>query len=344
MMIKINIFSTSLLLYFPCHGMGTQVFTFTERRGSDPDELSSATLTNAPTAPLPDHFTICSSHKQHQIGTRNTETIYVLYEDSSFAQPWFSIGFWKLTEDYVLMVNIKFGKWYDLGQVTREAFLFWIHVCVEVDTINGTLRASINGANVTAVNNVEGLTPAQKLHLRLGVAHDNRYEGHVQIFGSVANINIYKLQSEEIHLLLTSTSTCKLSNSSFFLSWANAKWNIFGKEVLEEDLDENILCSKSTVLNFRIPLFWNRFEATDECRKYGPSAVISNPLSPSSDINNVTKVDFDLFYGKHEQCALFWTPFTDEYEESSFVDEITNESRSRFGHCENCCSVALIKI
>ena len=134
----------------------------------------------------------------------------------------------------------------------------------------------------------------------------------------------------KIHLLLTSTSTCKLSNSSFFLSWANTKWNIVGKEVLEEDLDENILCSKSTVLNFRIPLFWNRFEATDECRKYGPSAVISNPLSPSSAIDYVKMVNFEHFYGKHEQCEWFWTPFTDKYEEGSFVDESTNESRSRF--------------
>ena len=64
--------------------------------------------------------------------------------------------------------------------------------------------------------------------------------------------------------------------------------------------------------------------------KFGPSAVISNPPSPSSAIDNVTIVNFEHFYGKHEQCEWFWTPYTDKYEEGSFVDESKNESRSRF--------------
>merc|ERR1712155_102034 len=183
------IINTFCILFLQGHGMATKVFTFQEGN-TEAGELSSATLTNAPAAPLPDHFIICSSHKQQQIGTRNTETIYALYENSSFTKPWFSIGFWKFL-DYVLMVNIRFDRWYDLGQVTRETFLFWIHVCVEVDTINGTLRASINGGNVTTVEKVKGLTPGQKLNLRLGVGHDNRDDNLYQYFGSMSNINIF---------------------------------------------------------------------------------------------------------------------------------------------------------
>ena len=80
----------AFFLCFPWHGMGTKVFTFHEGSSVN-DELSSATLINAPAAPLPDHFVICSSHKQQQIGTRNTGTIYALYEDSSFSKPWFSV-------------------------------------------------------------------------------------------------------------------------------------------------------------------------------------------------------------------------------------------------------------
>ena len=63
-----------LLLCFPRNGMGITVFKFHERR---PDDLSYATLINAPDAPLPDHFIICSSHKQQQIGTLHTRNIYV---------------------------------------------------------------------------------------------------------------------------------------------------------------------------------------------------------------------------------------------------------------------------
>ena len=73
----ISVVTLSILLILPWYGIGTKVFTFHEG-SSDPDELSSATLTNAPDAPLPDHFIICSSHKQQQIGTRNTTAFYFL--------------------------------------------------------------------------------------------------------------------------------------------------------------------------------------------------------------------------------------------------------------------------
>ena len=324
----IIIITLCILLSFLSHGMGTKVFTFKEGI-TDADELSSATLTNPPDDPLPDHFIICSSHKQQQIGTHNTETIYVLYEDSSFTQPWFSIGFWKLTYDYVLMVNIRYDRWYDLGQVTREAFLFWIHVCVEVDSTNGTLRASINGGNVTTVNNVEGLDPAQKLHLRLGVGHDNRDNNLYQFYGSVTSINIFTLQDaeKENHSFLTTKSACKPIESSFFQSWTNSRWKVIGKRVKEEELDENVLSSKSTVMNFRIPLLWNKHEATNECRKYGENPNITQP--PYSDTNIFTDVTMKNIYGEHyTQCKYFWTPLSkDEYKENSLVDETTNKFR-----------------
>ena len=306
--------------------MGTKVFTFQEGI-TEAGELSSATLTNAPDGPLPDHFIICSSHKQQQIGTRNTETIYVLYEDSSFTRPWFSIGFWKFL-DYVLMVNIRFDRWYDLGQVTRETFLFWIHVCVEVDTINGTLRASINGGNVTTVEKVRGLNPGQKLHMRLGLGHDNRDDNLYQHFGSVSNINIFTLQNGvKVKENLRTKSACEQIGYSFFQSWMDSKWKIIGKGAHEEELDEKVFCSKSTVLNFRIPLLWNKHEATKECRKYAEHANISKP--PLLDRNDTTDVDMKNIYGEKytdTQCKYFWTHFTDQYEEGCFVDENTDKS------------------
>ena len=307
--------------------MGTKVFTFHERI-TESEDLSSATLTNAPDAPLPDHFIICSSHKQQQIGTRNTQTIYVLYEDSEFIRPWFSIGFWKLTYDYVLMVNIRYDRWYDLGQVTRETFQFWIHVCVEVDTVNGALRASINGGNVTTVEKVRGLTPGQKLNLRLGVGHDNRDDNLYQYFGSVSNINIFTVQKEiEVEENLRTQSSCEQIGNSFFQSWMDSKWKVIGKGAHAEELDEKVFCSKSTVLNFRIPLLWNKHEATKECRKYGEHANISKP--PLLDRNDTTDVDMKNIYGEKytdTQCKYFWTHFTDQYEEDCFVDENADES------------------
>ena len=138
----------AFVLCFSHYGTGIKVFTF---HGDTPDneDLSSATLTNAPEDPLPDHFLICSSHNQQQKGTVNTKTIYVLYEDSNLTKSWFSIGFHWFSPEFLLYANVRYNKpginhWYKLGQVSLETFLHWIHICVEVDAVNGRLSASIS--------------------------------------------------------------------------------------------------------------------------------------------------------------------------------------------------------
>ena len=303
--------------------LGMKVFTFSED-SSDTSPMSSVTVTSASdNSFLPDHFLICSSHSQQQVKTRNTRTIYVLYEDSNFTKPWFSIGF---KSNNKLWGNVRFKDWHELGIVTRETFLYWVHICVEVDTITGTLRASINGGNVTTVHNVPGLTPLPRLHLRLGVVHESYYFELTQFRGSVTNMNIFALKDRVDENLLSSASrnsrSSKLNEHLVYLNWTKAKLNVFGKGVKEEDFDEKDIYSESKVLNFKIPLLWNKIEATEECRKYG-YASISKP----TELTNMSNMDFENIYGKYfDQCEYFWTPFTDKYLEGTFVDELTNET------------------
>ena len=49
---------------------------------------------------------------------------------------------------YKLWAEINYKHWYGIGYLKRETFLNWIHICVEVDTVTSTLRASVNGGNV----------------------------------------------------------------------------------------------------------------------------------------------------------------------------------------------------
>ena len=260
---KIKMIFTVILTFLLCSPwdvIGTNVFTF--QGIPDPNNFSSATLINAPDGPLPDHFIICSSHKQQQVGTDHTRTIYVLYEDSSFTYPWFSIGFWydSVYSQITLWANVKFSDWFDLGNVQRETFLFWVHVCVEVDTLRGILSATISGGNATTVNNVESLTPVPKLYLRLGVVHESSFEDQSQFLGDVTLINMYDLKDDVG--TISSINTLTSPQSLMFLNWSNTKWKIVGNGVTEEVFDEQMLYSKQKVLNFRIPLQWNKKEAT----------------------------------------------------------------------------------
>ena len=223
--------------------MATKVFTFPSIPNSGIEELSSATLESATNhGSLPDHFLICSSHTQQLSHTSslNTNTIYVLYEDSSLTKPWLSFGFWLYSSTYYKLSAFTFEQEYTIGFVTRETFLYWVHICVEVDTIKRILRASINGGNVTTVTNVQGLTPVPRLNLRLGIVHNFYVEHTTQFWGSVTDINIFTLETnvnEEEISQASSESSCGLIESFSYLSWSKTKWNVVGEAVKEKEVD-----------------------------------------------------------------------------------------------------------
>ena len=90
-----------LLAFCACDGTGTKAFIFHD---TEDGNLTTATLTNAPREPLPEHFLICSSHNQQQIDTPNTYVSgYVLYDDSDFTNPWFNI---KYTNNLIALLNL----------------------------------------------------------------------------------------------------------------------------------------------------------------------------------------------------------------------------------------------
>ena len=312
----LNSIVTFFIVLFPFHGIGLKVYKFHETK-----ELSSASFISGN---LPDHFIICSSHNQQQINTPNSRAVYVLYEDPKFMRPWLSIGFYN---NNVLWANVKFINWYSFHKEARETFLYWVHICIEVDTKTSTLKASVNGGNVTTVTNVQGLTPAPPLYLRLGVVHidDSIYGGPDQFVGDVANINIFKFRQgvDERLLMKASSIPFKFVDSFLHLAWSSMKMTIVGKGVKEKDLSEEILFSKTKVLNVRLPLLWSKIDATEECRKYGHGKISTPP-----DLKNVTHTELENIYGeKYDQCKtkIFWTTFTDEFIEGTFIDEITNE-------------------
>ena len=96
--------------------------------------------------------------------------------------------------------------------------------------------------------------------------------------------------------LLEERQTC--TKNAQYLCWSTSKWNVVGKGVKEEELQLNIVCSESKTLNFRLPMLWNKKEATEECSKLGQYGAISKLSSP--DLLNVTNNDdLENIYGTH---------------------------------------------
>ena len=156
----------------------------------DTQQISAAKLSNYPEEILPQQFVICSSSLQGRIGV-NTKTLYVIYHDENYQDPWLSIGFW---EKGVLWANIENMEWYLLGQVLVTDLFRWIHICVEIDLIKSTIKTSINGKNTTIVQDVKKISNVPKLYLVLGVVDNGWYEEQYQFDGQITNIQLLKVR------------------------------------------------------------------------------------------------------------------------------------------------------
>ena len=171
-------------------GISLTIFQSKPGDGDDTQQISSAKLNNYPEEILPQQFVICSSSLQGRIG-QDTKTLYVIYEDENYRDPWFSIGFW---EKGVLWANFEDVEWYLLGQVLVSDLFRWIHICVEVDLIKSTIKTSINGKNTTIVKDMKKISDAPKLYLVLGVVDNSWYEERYQFNGQISNIQVLKVR------------------------------------------------------------------------------------------------------------------------------------------------------
>ena len=290
-----------------------KVFEFKNTKNSL--ELASATskiyLIDNPTTEI----IICSNHKQTQLNTENTQTIYVIYNDDSFQKPWFSIGFWNKV---MLWANINGQSWFKLGNMPFSIILDWIHICVRIDFDSKTLTASINGQIFPVVYNITHLPLNPKFNIRLGIVHHSDLPHKQQFYGSITNFVVYE-NAEKIDLEKISQTSCS-NEYNPNIKMDDLSWDLIG-DVKENYIDKDLLCSKNNFVNLRLPLIWNKITAVESCSKLG-----HGKLTEFEDPSNISSLNFENIYGeKYQECKFFWTPYSDSKEENVFINENTNQ-------------------
>ena len=285
---------TSLFLLFFLHSLSCSLalntIEFIENDLETTSELSSAVIANRPLIKVPKHFILCSSHFQTQIDTKNTHTIYVIYQDENMTIPWFNIGFWA---NNVLWANImQQNSWHNLGSLESEDLYEWINICLEVDMVNETMSANING-NKFGVINVSGISPSVDLafNIRLGIVHSTG-ESIVQFHGKITNIQLLLPIIDDIANV--TESLCINRKTKSILSWSHMKWKFSGNNLRERKTDSILICPTSPYADMKIPFKWTKSKAMDMCRKLG-NGKISYPTNRSREDND---------------CAKYWSPYS----------------------------------
>ena len=276
-----------LLFFLDSLTCNLAVFEFIENDLEPTSELSSAVLANKPSIKVPEHFILCSSHFQSQIDTKNTHTIYVLYQDENMTIPWFNIGFW--TNNQLWLNVIGQNMWHNLGRLQSRDMFEWIHICLETDMVKETVVASING-NKFGVTNVLGLNPSVDIafNIRLGIVHYS-IESMLQFHGKITNIQLLLPTVDDIANL--TKSLCINREKQSILSWCDMKWKLSGNNLKELKTESSLICPTSPYADITIPLKWTKSRAVDICSKLG-NGKISSPT-----------------YKSKEDCVRYWSPY-----------------------------------
>ena len=298
--------------------LAVKTIEFNEDNLESTSAFSSSILANKPVIKLPDHFIICSSHYQAHMNTKNTHTIYVIYQDENFTTPWLSIGIWKENK---LWANVMHETWHILGNLQSENLFEWIHICLEIDLVKKTIFTSINGKDF-GITSVLGMNPPVDagFNIRLGIVHHSIHAVKKQFHGKLTNMQLLQPVAGEKSNL--TKSLCINRANTSILSWPDMKWTFSGNNYRQLEADLSLVCPTSPYADLRVPFKWTKGRGHDMCLKLGNGKITS--LNYSS--NQSSGKGLDIKYGVFDnECETFLTPYVYSEIEGIVRNEYTTE-------------------
>ena len=277
-----------------------------------PSNFSTAKLDNGASLHLPDHFILCSSHYQTNVHTKNTHTIYVIYQDGEFTLPWLNIGIWN---EQRLWVNVGHNSWHILGVIDSEDLFKWMHICLEIDLVKGSISSSMNGKSF-GVTKVSDLSPSPSFNIQLGIVHHSVSDIKRQFHGKVANIQLLLPNVKNVTVL--SNNLCKKRPELNILSWSEMEWNMSGNNIQESNVSSSMVCPTTPYADLRVPFEWTKSRAKDMCFKIGNGQI----ASPGND-------DSRENWKIYDDCEMFWTPYLYDEDSGSVEKEYSHDEKVR---------------
>ena len=210
-----------------------------------------------------------------------------------------------------------------LGAVEYPTLDFWYHICLNIDTLAGTVDTAINGKLVShGVEMGEGMEERkpEKVGGKLVVGKWNyTFSGkEEQFFWSVTNLNIFKGSN---NMRVLTKDLC--SSQGDFISWKNMIWRMHGN-VDQVEVAEDEICRQAMTSRLLVTELMSQREALTTCAKMGHG--IMEEAATKEEIGELVSW-VKQRQGKNK-CATLWTPLTDEEKEGTFVNLNTGRESS----------------
>ena len=192
---------------------------------------------------------------------------------------------------------------------------FWYHICMDIDTIRGSMDTAINGK--MASNRVklgDGVAEEMpgKMQGKLVVGKWNyTFTGKEEQFvWSVSNLQIFK-GSDSLDLAMLTKDLCK--NQGDFLAWERMSWKVEGEMEEVEEREESV-CNQPTTYQLLLSETTDQEEAVATCDKLGHGSM-------EEVVNKEEIKELVRWVGARQweaKCLNIWTPLTDQIQEGVF--------------------------
>lgn len=304
--------------------LAVNVFNFSTLPGLS--AASYVNLKNRPANDLPKKFILCTSHRQN------------MFDDSGFfhmldseKRPWLTWVFLQQGRSGAIqlwMVTGDSGLNFLVGDIHKPKLKVWYHICVSIDSGNGTALTMVNGDQVGKKIDLRmdflGKMPEtlqDRLVLGCWVATWGSAE-LLQFDGSVALVRLFSwgFHGQESRL---SKEPC--GHTGDLMDWGDMEWQQMGGGVSSNE-DTWAACKQHLDPSawLVLPEAVNQVKAIRTCELLGNGQIM--PVN-----NQSTLVGNIEFFEKVTpgSCNSFWTPLSDEGHEGQFRS-LEDDSSSEF--------------
>ena len=230
-------------------------------------------------------------------------------------------GFYLFTASHSLI--LRKPSLFRIHHMILKSAIEWVHVCVEIDSIQNVVKVSVNGGNISTLTGV--LTPREtrQLSMFIGIPPpDIRSSYPRQFTGLVSNINIY-LHNSQLDIQEISADPCLHATSGDFLAWEGTDWikHGDGDHLLEVDMEAADVCNENPVIRMALPLEMSWLDANETCHMLSTSGTLAD-IRTNQDVHKMVE-------STSQSCDYMWTPYVraeqgDTYLSSNDGQEIGN--------------------
>ena len=189
----------------------------------------------------------------------------------------------------------------------------WVHVCVEINTVQNVVKVSVNGGNISTMTGALKPTEERELSMYIGKPPPEIRDSYPRQFtGMVSNVNIYKFNTE-LNIQGLSSDPCLHTNSGDLLAWEEAEWikHDNGSHLLEIEMEAAQVCNENLEIRMPLPLEMSWKDANETCTMLSTSGTLAD-IRNNQDVHKM--VD-----SSSQSCDYMWTPYLLDEERGTYI-------------------------